>query len=56
MDRRQFLTATGVFPLAALSGCSGEEPLLRVSGITWVGYEPLFLAQSLGLLPQSASG
>lgn len=51
MDRRQFLTATGVFPLAALSGCSGEEPLLRVSGITWVGYEPLFLAQSLGLLP-----
>ncbi len=51
MDRRQFLTATGLFPLAALTGCSGEEPLLRVSGITWVGYEPLFLAQTLGLLP-----
>ncbi|MDG4867831.1 ABC transporter substrate-binding protein [Guyparkeria sp. 1SP6A2] len=51
MDRRQFLSATGVFPLAALTGCGGEEPLLRVSGITWVGYEPLFLAQTLGLLP-----
>ncbi len=51
MDRRQFLSATGVFPLAALTGCGGKESLLRISGITWVGYEPLFLAQTLGLLP-----
>ncbi|MFW6375253.1 MAG: ABC transporter substrate-binding protein [Guyparkeria sp.] len=51
MERRQFLVAGALGPLAALSGCERREPLLRVSGITWVGYEPLFLARSLDLLP-----
>ncbi|TKA89467.1 hypothetical protein FAZ79_05850 [Guyparkeria sp. SB14A] len=51
MERRQFLIAGGLVPFAALLGCDGREPLLRVSGITWVGYEPLFLARTLDLLP-----
>lgn len=51
MERRQFLVTGALAPLAALMGCDGREPLLRVSGITWVGYEPLFLARKLDLLP-----
>lgn len=51
MDRRHFLGITALAPLASLIGCEGREPLLRVSGITWVGYEPLFLARQLDLLP-----
>ncbi len=51
MERRQFLVTGALAPLAALLGCEGREPLLRVSGITWVGYEPLFLARELDLLP-----
>lgn len=51
MDRRRFLSIGVIAPLAGLLGCEGREPLLRVSGITWVGYEPLFLARQLELLP-----
>ncbi|MFI9655075.1 ABC transporter substrate-binding protein [Guyparkeria sp. GHLCS8-2] len=51
MERRQFLVTGALAPLATLFGCDTREPLLRVSGITWVGYEPLFLARELGLLP-----
>ncbi|WP_410473592.1 ABC transporter substrate-binding protein [Guyparkeria sp. TX1] len=51
MERRQFLVTGALAPLAALLGCEAREPLLRISGITWVGYEPLFLARELDLLP-----
>ena len=51
MDRRQFLVATALLGPAGLAGCERHEPLLRVSGITWVGYEPLFLADRLALFP-----
>ena len=51
MDRRRFLGISAIAPLASLLGCEAREPLLRVSGITWVGYEPLFLARRLELLP-----
>lgn len=51
MDRRRFLALASLAPLAGLTGCDEREPLLRVSGITWVGYEPLFLARQLELLP-----
>ena len=51
MDRRHFLCTAGLAPMVVLTGCGKKEPLLRVSGITWVGYEPLFLARRLDLLP-----
>ncbi|MCL7743745.1 ABC transporter substrate-binding protein [Guyparkeria hydrothermalis] len=51
MDRRRFLSIGALAPLAGLIGCEGREPLLRVSGITWVGFEPLFLAREWKLLP-----
>ncbi|MFO7809701.1 ABC transporter substrate-binding protein [Guyparkeria sp.] len=51
MERRQFLVTGALSPLGVLLGCDRREPLLRVSGITWVGYEPLFLARQLDLLP-----
>ena len=51
MDRRHFLGITALAPVVGLFGCDGREPLLRVSGITWVGYEPFFLARQLDLLP-----
>lgn len=47
--RRRFLAASALMPLALAAGCSGQPPLTRVGGITWIGYEPLFLARELGL-------
>ncbi|MFN2381630.1 MAG: ABC transporter substrate-binding protein [Guyparkeria sp.] len=51
MERRHFLAITALGCLGVLPACQKREPLLRVSGITWVGYEPLFLARQLDLLP-----
>jgi NitT/TauT family transport system substrate-binding protein len=51
MDRRQFLGLVAAAGAFALPGCERREPLLRVSAITWIGYEPLFLADRFGLLP-----
>ncbi len=50
MDRRQFLATLSLAGLGVVSlgSCVKREPLLRVSGIVWVGYEPLFLARTLG--------
>jgi len=49
---RRRILATGLgLPLGALpllAGCTRPEPLVRVAGIVWVGYEPLFLARELG--------
>ena len=49
--RRHLLAASLGLPLGSLTllaGCSKPEPLVRVAGIAWVGYEPLFLARELG--------
>lgn len=54
MNRRHFLTTLLAIPAAGLLGCSHHEPLLRVSGIVWVGYEPLFLARTLGYYDPTA--
>ena len=34
-------------------GCSESEPKLRIASVTWIGYEPLFYGQKLGLLPKN---
>lgn len=47
--RRRFLAASALAPLALVGACSGQQPLTRVGGILWIGYEPLFLARELGL-------
>lgn len=49
--RRHLLAAGLGLPLGSLTllaGCAKPEPLVRVAGIAWVGYEPLFLARELG--------
>ncbi len=49
--RRHLLAAGLGLPLGSLTllaGCSKPESLVRVAGIAWVGYEPLFLARELG--------
>jgi len=51
--RRQLLTASLGLPMAGLVGCARTEPQVRVAGIVWVGYEPLFLARELGYLNES---
>lgn len=33
-----------------MAGCRAQPPLTRVGGVTWIGYEPMFLARELGLL------
>ena len=47
-DRRLLLASAAGLSLAALSACQQPEPLVRVAGISWVGYAPLFLARELG--------
>lgn len=51
MNRRQFLTAA--LPALALGACS-EAPLapMRIGTFVWPGYEPLFIARSLGLFSE----
>ncbi len=50
--RRQLLTTALALPF--LKGCNAPRPLVRVGGIVWVGYEPLFLARELGYLDEGA--
>lgn len=51
LTRRRLLTAALALPMAA--ACRPGEPLVRVAGIVWVGYEPLFLARELGRLDEA---
>lgn len=46
--RRRLLVAGFSLPLVGLFACTRPAPLLRVAGIVWIGYEPLFLARELG--------
>lgn len=50
--RRQLLAALAALPLVA--GCQPRPSLVRVGGIVWIGYEPLFLARELGFLDPQA--
>ncbi len=47
-QRRLILTSAAGLTLAGLSACQRPEPLVRVAGISWVGYAPLYLARELG--------
>lgn len=40
--------------LACIAACSQPQPPLRVATIPWIGYQPLFLAEGLGLYPPEA--
>lgn len=48
LSRRRLLGAGLWLSLAASLGCSPPRPKIRVAGIPWVGYAPLFLARELG--------
>lgn len=53
MHRRHFLQLSVAVALATgLSGCSRREPL-RTGVHPWIGYEPLYLAEEFGWLPES---
>ena len=47
---------TLLFSLIFLSGCdqNPEAPPIRVSASYWIGYEPLFVAEGLGLFPEGS--
>lgn len=47
--RRHLLIAGALMPLVSASACTAPAPLTRIGSITWLGYEPLFLARELGL-------
>lgn len=49
MRRRRLLALAAA--AAAGSGCSAPPPLLRIGAHGWPGYQPMFLADELGLLP-----
>ncbi|NDY97056.1 ABC transporter substrate-binding protein [Wenzhouxiangella limi] len=44
--------AVALVLLVALSACAREEPV-RIASHVWVGYEPMFLARSLGWLDEA---
>lgn len=48
--RRSGLFAAACLPLLPITGCGPQTPLV-VAGHPWPGYEPMFLARSLGYLP-----
>lgn len=49
-NRRVLVSAALLAPLAPLAACSPRRPLV-LAGHPWPGYEPLFLARTLGYLP-----
>lgn len=51
--RRRLLRAGLSLPLTGLLACTPPQPLVRVAGIVWVGYGPLFLARELGYYDQT---
>lgn len=54
MQRRQFIGMCAAAGLAAtgISGCGPARPM-RIGIHSWIGYEPLFLAEEFGWLPES---
>lgn len=60
MNRRNLLLGAAgascrwLTPLGGLTACAVPAPALRVALNGWIGYSPLFLAQDLGHVPESA--
>jgi NitT/TauT family transport system substrate-binding protein len=54
MRRRRLLALAAA--AAAGSGCGAPPPLLRIGAHGWPGYQPMFLADELGLLPDGRVG
>ncbi len=52
-SRRRLLAAGLALPMLSLAACRPPQPPVRVAGIVWVGYEPLFLARELGYYDQT---
>lgn len=52
LSRRTLLAWAGSTPWAGLAGCADPVPALRVGSIAFAGYELMFLARELGLLPE----
>ena len=50
-SRRQALQLLAGAAFGGLAGCHQPEPVLRVASIVFPGYEFMFLARELGLLP-----
>lgn len=53
-SRRHWLrggAAFGLAGVAAATGCSAPPPLLRIGAHPWPGYQLMFLARDLGLVP-----
>lgn len=53
MKRRDFLAALGHLPFLSLGACSPPAHPLRFASQVWPGYELIFLARSLGQLPET---
>ncbi|HMA98241.1 MAG TPA: hypothetical protein VKO38_02165, partial [Wenzhouxiangella sp.] len=47
-----FARVGSVSLVLVLAACTSEQPL-RVASHVWVGYEPMFLARSMGWLDQT---
>jgi NitT/TauT family transport system substrate-binding protein len=50
--RRSCLAAAALMPLLWSAGCTPAKPLVLV-GHPWPGYEPMFLARTLGYMPEN---
>jgi NitT/TauT family transport system substrate-binding protein len=45
--RRKLILSALCLPFIGIQGCTQTQPVIRVGGIKWIGYEPLFLAREL---------
>jgi len=51
--RRKLILSSLGLPFIGLWSCNQAQPIIRVGGIKWIGYEPLFLARELNYYPSS---
>lgn len=52
LQRRSSLAAAALMPLLWAAGCTPAKPLV-LAGHPWPGYEPMFLARTLGYMPEN---
>ena len=52
--QRRLCLATALMPLLGSAGCAPVKPLV-LAGRPWPGYEPMFLARTLGYLPKQVT-